>query len=80
MKRATDPGQESREASGIEPISVRIPTAIMMTGLSRSRIYELIATGELQIAKDRRSTLILVSSLRDVVANRVIRAGEGSSM
>lgn len=50
-----------------------------MTGLSRSRIYELIATGELQIAKDRRSTLILVASLRDIVARRVIRVGDGAA-
>ena len=67
-----------RDGSGIEPISVRIPAAVAMTGLSRSRIYELIATGELQIAKDRRSTLILVASLRDVVTRRMIRVGDSA--
>ncbi|TGX55847.1 AlpA family phage regulatory protein [Sphingomonas gei] len=55
-----------------EPISVRIPTAVAMTGFSRSRIYELIATGEIEIAKDRRSTLILVSSLREAVRRRIV--------
>lgn len=65
--------EAGREANGaIEPISVRIPTAIAMTGLSRSRIYELIASGEIQIAKDRRSTLIIVASLREVVRRRVV--------
>lgn len=59
----------------IEPISVRIPTAIAMTGLSRSRIYELIASGEIQIAKDRRSTLVIVASLREAVARRLIGRG-----
>ena len=69
--------RESRAACGqIEPISVRIPTAIAMTGLSRSRIYELIASGEIQIAKDRRCTLIIVASLREAVARRL--AGRGS--
>ncbi|MEO6218616.1 MAG: excisionase [Sphingomonas sp.] len=58
---------------------MRIPTAIAMTGLSRSRIYELIATGELRIAKDRHSTLILVESLRDAVARRVIRESDGAA-
>jgi hypothetical protein len=43
-----------------------------MTGFSRSRLYELIASGEIRIAKDRRSTLVLVSSLRDAVARRLI--------
>jgi hypothetical protein len=46
----------------IEPTSVRIPTLVAMTGFSRSRSYELIACGEIQIAKDQRSTLILVAS------------------
>jgi len=41
-----------------------------MTGISRSRIYELIASGEIKIAKDRRSTLIIVASLREAVERR----------
>jgi len=69
-------GIEARQSDVIEPISVRIPAAIAMTGFSRSRIYELIATGELQIAKDRRSTLIMVESLRAVVTRRVIRGSD----
>ena len=56
----------------IEPISVRIPIAVAMRGLSRSRIYELIAAGEIEIAKDRRSTLVVVASLRDAVRRRVV--------
>jgi hypothetical protein len=57
----------------IQPISVRIPQAVAMTGFSRSRIYELIASGELQIAKDRRCTLILVASLKAAVERRLVR-------
>jgi hypothetical protein len=45
---------------------------IWTTGFSRSRIYELIACGEIQIAKDRRSTLIIVASLREAVRRRVV--------
>lgn len=56
----------------IEPFSVRIPVAVAMSGLSRSRIYELIAAGEIQVAKDRRSTLVIVESLRAFVAKRVL--------
>jgi len=56
----------------IFPISVRIPQAVAMTGFSRSRIYELIASGELQIAKDRRCTFILVESLRAAVERRLV--------
>jgi len=67
--------EECTANRSIEPISVRIPTAVAMTGLSRSRIYELIACGEIQIAKDRRSTLILVASLREAVRRRVVDRG-----
>jgi hypothetical protein len=70
---ATTIREAGKGANGtIEPISVRIPTAIAMTGLSRSRIYELIACGEIEIAKDRRSTLIIVASLREAVRRRVV--------
>jgi hypothetical protein len=52
-----------------------MPQAIAMTGFSRSRIYELIATGEIKIAKDRRSTLILVASLREALMRRPADGG-----
>ncbi|PZQ94730.1 MAG: hypothetical protein DI533_21525 [Cereibacter sphaeroides] len=41
-----------------------------MTGISRSRLYELIKSGELEIAKDGATTLILVSSLRAAIERR----------
>lgn len=49
------------------PISVRIPVAVQMTGISRSKLYELIKSGELQIAKVGSSTLILVDSLERLI-------------
>ena len=55
-----------------EPISVRIPMAVAMTGLSRSRLYELIASGEIDIAKDGRTTLIIVDSLRRAVSRQTL--------
>lgn len=72
---ATDRDEGRTTIGSIEPTSVRIPTAIAMTGFSRSRIYELIASGEIQIAKDRRSTLIIVTSLREAVQRRVVGRG-----
>jgi excisionase family DNA binding protein len=47
-----------------EPISVKIREAVRLTGLSRSRIYELMRSGDIQFAKVGSSTLILVESLR----------------
>jgi excisionase family DNA binding protein len=50
--------------SAAEPISVRVPEAVRMTGLSRSRLYELMKSGDIEFVKVGSSTLILVESLR----------------
>jgi excisionase family DNA binding protein len=48
----------------IEPLTVRISTAVRITGLSRSRIYELIQSGDLETAKVGRATLVQYRSLK----------------
>lgn len=52
----------------IEPLTVRIPTAVELTGLSRSRIYELIVSGDLEVVKVGRSTLVLYESLKALIS------------
>jgi len=54
-------------APAIEPISVKIPEAVRLTGLSRSRLYELMRSGDIAFAKVGSSTLILVDSLRKFI-------------
>lgn len=54
----------------IEPISVRIPEAVRITGLSRSRIYQLIRSGEIEAAKVGRQTVVIVASLRALLSSR----------
>lgn len=41
-----------------------------MTGLSRSRIYELMKSRHIEYVKVGSSTLILVESLRDFIDSR----------
>jgi len=60
-----------------DPISVRIPEAIRLTGISRSRLYELMKSGDVEYAKVGASTLILLDSLRRFVENQ--RAASGSA-
>lgn len=50
-----------------EPLTVRISTAVELTGLSRSRIYELILAGDLEVIKVGRSTLVLYKSLKALI-------------
>lgn len=58
------PSPDQPEATVIEPLTVRISTAVQLTGISRSRICELIESGDLDIVKVGRSTLIPYRSLK----------------
>ena len=51
-------------------ISVKIPEAVRLSGLSRSRIYELMRSGDIHYAKVGSSTLILVESLRGFILEK----------
>src|SRR3546814_7728588 len=41
----------------VDPISVRVHEAVRMTGLSKSKIYQLIASGDIEEAKVGRATV-----------------------
>ncbi|BBC74028.1 excisionase [Altererythrobacter sp. B11] len=48
-------------------LTVRIKDACSMTGISRSKFYELIAAGEVEIVKIRAMTLVPVDSLKKLI-------------
>ncbi|WP_343528982.1 excisionase [Sphingomonas sp.] len=50
-------------------------TVVRITGLSRSRIYELIQSGDLETAKVGRGTLVRYCSLKRLTDNE--GGGEG---
>lgn len=50
-----------------EPITVRIPEAIRLTGIGRSKLYELIASGDIEVVKIGNCTLIPMSSLHALI-------------
>lgn len=43
----------STAATTIQPVWVRVPQAVQLTGLSRSKIYELLAAGRIRSASLR---------------------------
>jgi excisionase family DNA binding protein len=45
------------------PLTVRIREACRLTGIGRSKLYELIAAGEIEIIKVGAITLVPVASL-----------------
>jgi excisionase family DNA binding protein len=57
----------------MEPIAYRIADAAKAVGLSRSRLYELIADGTLEARKIGNCTVIPAESLRALVANALTK-------
>ena len=51
------------DAVFIRPLAVRIRDACRLTGIGRSKLYELIAAGEIEVVKVGAITLVPVSSL-----------------
>lgn len=53
----------------MEPMAYRVADAVRVIGLSRSRIYELIAEGALEARKIGNCTVIPAVSLKALVDN-----------
>lgn len=51
------------DAVFIRPLTVRIRDACRLTGIGRSKLYELISAGEIEVIKVGTITLVPVSSL-----------------
>jgi excisionase family DNA binding protein len=64
----TSVGADDRKGSApMPPIAVRIPAAVQLTGISRSRLYELIRDKEIETVKLGSSTLVIVDSLHRLI-------------
>ncbi|WP_426386933.1 helix-turn-helix domain-containing protein [Sphingobium sp. R-21] len=50
-----------------EPICVRVNEAARMIGVGRTKLYELIAAGEVKTVKLGKATRITTASLHDLV-------------
>jgi excisionase family DNA binding protein len=51
----------------VEPICVRVNDAARMIGVGRTKLYELISSGELETIKIGKATRITTASLRKLV-------------
>lgn len=60
-------GHPLYEVTVPEPISMRVKDACRFTGISRSTLYLLIASGDIEIIKLGASTLVVTESLRRFV-------------
>jgi excisionase family DNA binding protein len=64
---AADDFPDPHNRSSLTPITVRISDAARMLGISRSRVYELITSGDIEVIKLGRSTLVPVAGLHALV-------------
>ncbi|ABQ67031.1 DNA binding domain, excisionase family [Rhizorhabdus wittichii RW1] len=65
---ATGVDKLPRLANGtLEPLAVRVTVAAELLGLGKTRIYELIEAGDLEIVKIGRSTLIPYKNLKKLI-------------
>ena len=53
-----------------EPLAVRVPEACRMIGIGRSKLYELIADGTIEVVKIGSITVIPVAQLRALLESR----------
>jgi excisionase family DNA binding protein len=58
------------EVAQISPLSVRVKQACQLIGIGRSKLYELIAAGEIETIKVGAATLIPMSSLVSLIESR----------
>jgi excisionase family DNA binding protein len=58
------------EVTQILPLSVRVKQACQLIGIGRSKLYELIAGGDIETIKVGAATLIPMSSLVRLVESR----------
>lgn len=54
----------------VEPICVRINDAARMIGVGRTKLYQLIATGEVETVKIGKATRVTTASLHGLVKRR----------
>ena len=54
----------------MDQVTVSVVDTAKLLGLSRSKIYELIHSGDLRIVKIGRRTLVSVASIRTLVSSR----------
>ena len=54
----------------VEPICVRVNDAARMIGVGRTKVYELISSGELETVKIGKATRVTTASLHELVRRK----------
>ncbi|MGD9812086.1 MAG: helix-turn-helix transcriptional regulator [Sphingobium sp.] len=60
-----------------QQLTVRVPEALQMLGIGRTKFYALLGEGEIEAIKIGKATLVVVESLYAFVERRRFSRGEG---
>jgi excisionase family DNA binding protein len=73
---ATDDGggRRRRRSAAIEPLVVSPAQACQMLGIGNTKLYQLIAAGELETYTDGRARKITTASIRARIARKLAEA------
>jgi excisionase family DNA binding protein len=67
MANSVNPSANDHDTLVVEPVSVRIREACRLTGIGRSKFYELVASGEIEVVKIGTMTLVPFKELRGFI-------------
>ncbi len=67
-----------RPGGDLSPITLRIADACRITGIGRSKFYELIKAGQIEVIKVGAITLVPVTSIRALLERGRPAMGEGA--
>ncbi len=56
------------KTSALKPITVTVATALAVTGLGRTKFYELVKTGRIRTVAIGRRTLVVYASLEELAS------------
>lgn len=59
---------ESKGSTTPKPLCVRVTVAAQMIGIGRTKFYELVNAGEVEIFKLGKSTLVPIDSLEALIS------------
>ncbi|WP_193504463.1 helix-turn-helix domain-containing protein [Sphingosinithalassobacter portus] len=68
----------SRQTASLSPITLRIADACRITGIGRSKFYELIKAGEIDVIKVGAITLVPMTSIQALLERGRSAMGEGA--
>jgi excisionase family DNA binding protein len=65
--QTTEPTRRTRRADAPKPVSATIDDTCHITGLGRTKVYELIGEGKLKAVTIGRRRLVLYSSIEELI-------------